>query len=124
MCIRDSSGAQCRDQLLVAAAFFQREVAVLVPAVPAVGAAVQLKEGGIADKAGVLQLLGDGGGTAALRNGNGNGLAGFFAAVYLARHRDDPHRNEQQEEQQDDEPDPAFFVFITGHSVSSCLFIG
>ena len=88
------------------------------------GAAVKLKEGSIADQPGVLQLLGDGGGTAALRNGNGNGLAGFFAAVYLARHRDDPHRNEQQEEQQDDEPDPAFFVFITGHSVSSCLFIG
>ena len=33
-------------------------------------------------------------------------------------------QQEQQEEQQDDEPDPAFFVFITGHSVSSCLFIG
>ena len=44
--------------------------------------------------------MGDGGGTAALRNGNGNGLAGLFTAVYLARHRDDPHRNEQQEEQQ------------------------
>ena len=118
------SGAEGIDELLIAAALFQNEVAVLVPAVPTMGAAVQLKEGGIADQAGVLQLLGDGGGTAALRNGNGNGLAGFFAAVYLARHRDDPHRNEQQEEQQDDEPDPAFFVFIIGHSVSSCLFIG
>lgn len=86
------------------------------------GAAVQLKEGGVADEPGFFQFPGDGGGAAALRNGDIDGFAGLFAAVYFALYGKDTDDDEKNEHQQDHKSGPALFVFFIGHSIKTPVF--
>ena len=107
---------------MVAAAFFQGKYTVLVVAVPTMGAAVQLKEGGVADEPGFFQFPGDGGGAAALRNGDIDGFAGLFAAVNLTFYGKNADDDKNDEHQQDHKSGPAFFVFFIGHSIKAPVF--
>ena len=105
-------GAERFDEFGIAAALFQGEAAVLVAAVAAVGAAVQPEQHGIADEPRRLQLPGDDGGGAALRDGDGDRFAGFSAAGDLAPDQQKARDQQDGEKKEKDTAGAAFFAFF------------